>query len=134
MPGVEADVVVIAASGNESRIVAQALLQLEAEHPAVEVQGPIDVGDFEMDVADVDTGVDRDVVGSNAACRGLACRGCGGSRRQAGPAETGLLPRPFSVQDHVDEAVGIGVVIAADAANRPALESAKGLLDLPVEA
>ena len=50
---------VVAAGGDEGRVVADPLLQLEAEHAAVEVQRPVEVGHFEVDVADVDAGVDR---------------------------------------------------------------------------
>jgi hypothetical protein len=59
VPGVEADVVVVAAGRNEGRLVAEPLLQLEAEHAAVELERPVEVGDFQVDVADVDTGIDR---------------------------------------------------------------------------
>ena len=54
--------VVVAAGRDEGRLVAEALLQLEAEHAAVEVERAVDVGDLEVDVADVDAGVDRLVV------------------------------------------------------------------------
>ena len=51
--------VVVAAGRDERRLVAEALLQLEAEHAAVERERAIDVGHLEVDVADVDAGVDR---------------------------------------------------------------------------
>ena len=51
--------VVVAAGGDEGRLVAQPLLELEAEHPAVEVERAVEVGDLEVDVADVDAGIDR---------------------------------------------------------------------------
>ena len=50
---------VVAAGGDEGGVGAVALHQLEAEHAAVEVEGAVDVGDLEVDVADVDAGVDR---------------------------------------------------------------------------
>jgi hypothetical protein len=59
VPGIEADVVVVAARRDEGSFVADPLLQLEAEDPGVEVERPVEVGDFEMDVADVDAGIDR---------------------------------------------------------------------------
>ncbi len=51
--------VVVAAGRDEGRVVPDPLLQLEAEHAAVEVERTVDVGHFEVDVADVDAGVDR---------------------------------------------------------------------------
>jgi len=59
VPGIEADVVVVTTGGDESGVVTDPLLQLEAEHAAVEVQRPVELGHFEMHVADVDAGVDR---------------------------------------------------------------------------
>src|SRR5205823_10269374 len=59
LPGVHPDVMVIAASGYEGRLRPEALLQLEAEHVAVEGERAVDVSDLEMDVPDVDTGIDR---------------------------------------------------------------------------
>ena len=50
---------VVAAGGDEGGVLAVALHQLEAEHAAVEVEGAVDVGDLEVDVADVDAGIDR---------------------------------------------------------------------------
>src|SRR5215211_6419528 len=58
-PGVEPDVVVVAAGGDEGGVRAPALHQLEAEDAAVELEGAVDVGDLEVDVADVDAGIDR---------------------------------------------------------------------------
>ena len=59
LPGVEADVVVVAAGRDEGGLVADPLLQLEAEHAAVELERAVEVGHFEVDVADVDAGIDR---------------------------------------------------------------------------
>jgi hypothetical protein len=52
-------VVVVAAGGDEGGVGAPTLHQLEAEEAAVEVEGAVDVGDLEVDVADVDAWVDR---------------------------------------------------------------------------
>ena len=51
--------VVIAAGRDKGRLVAESLLQLEAENAAVEVQRAVEVGHFEVDMADVDAGIDR---------------------------------------------------------------------------
>ena len=50
--------VVIAAGGDERRLVAHALLELEAENSAVEVERALDVRNLQVDVADVDSRVD----------------------------------------------------------------------------
>jgi hypothetical protein len=50
---VRADVVVIAARGEERGLVAHALGETETEDTVVEGDGPLEVGDFEVDVADV---------------------------------------------------------------------------------
>ena len=49
---------VIAAGRDEGRLVAVAQLQLEAEHAAVEVEGAVEIGDLEVNVADVDVRID----------------------------------------------------------------------------
>ena len=58
-PGIEADVMVIAAGGNKCRLRPLALHQLEAEHAAIKVKRVIDIGDLEMDMADANAGVDE---------------------------------------------------------------------------
>jgi hypothetical protein len=55
---VEGEVVMVAAGRDEGGAAPHPLGQLEAEHAAVEVQSPLQVGDLEMDVADDDAGVD----------------------------------------------------------------------------
>ena len=52
LPGIQPDVVVIAARRNERRLVAVALHDLEAEHAAIKSQRAVEVGDFQMDVSD----------------------------------------------------------------------------------
>ncbi len=52
LPGVEADVVMVAAGGEKCGAGADALGDLEAEDIAVEGEGAIEVGHLEMDVAD----------------------------------------------------------------------------------
>ena len=51
-PGVESDVVVIAAGRDERRTGAHALLQLETEHAAVKPKRAVEVGDFQMHMPD----------------------------------------------------------------------------------
>ena len=51
-PGVEPDVMVIAAGRNERRTGAHPLHQLEAEHAAIKPQRAFEVGDLEMDMPD----------------------------------------------------------------------------------
>jgi hypothetical protein len=51
-PGVETDVVMIAAGGDERGVRAQALHQLEAEHAAIEAKCAVEIGDLEMDMPD----------------------------------------------------------------------------------
>jgi hypothetical protein len=58
LPGVEPDVVMVAPSGDERSLVANALRELEPEDAAVEGERAIQVGDLEMDVTDTDGGVD----------------------------------------------------------------------------
>jgi hypothetical protein len=61
MPGVEADVVVVVAGatgGEECGGVAEALGFGKAEDVAVEVESAVEVGDFEVDVADAGFGMD----------------------------------------------------------------------------
>jgi hypothetical protein len=61
-PRVQADVVMVAASGNEGRTSAVALRQLEPQHAAVKLKSALQIGHLEMDVADADFRVDgRDV-------------------------------------------------------------------------
>jgi hypothetical protein len=54
LPGVEADVMVVAAGREEGGGVAEAGGDVEAEDAVVEVQGALEVGDLEVDVAYVD--------------------------------------------------------------------------------
>ena len=58
LPGVEADVVVIAARRDEGGLPAIHLLQFEAEHAAIEIQRPLEVGDLQVNMADARSGRD----------------------------------------------------------------------------
>src|SRR5712691_12972986 len=58
LPGVEPDVVMIAAGRNERRTRAHALLQLEAEHAAVEAERAVEIGDLQVHVPDPGAGND----------------------------------------------------------------------------
>ena len=58
LPGVQSDVMMITAGGNESRSGIQPLHQLEPEHAAIKSKRAIEIGDLEMDVPDPRTGDD----------------------------------------------------------------------------
>ena len=57
-PGIQADVVMIAPRADEGGLAAEALLQLEAEDAAIEGEGAVDIGNLEMNVADIDARID----------------------------------------------------------------------------
>src|SRR5207237_7697892 len=59
LPGIEAELMVIAAGAEKRRLVAVALGDVEAEHVAVEVERPVDVRDLQMNVPDVHARIDR---------------------------------------------------------------------------
>ena len=65
LPGVQPDMMMIAAGRDEGGIAAVALHQLETKHAAIEAEGPIKVGDLEMNMSDPDAAPDRP--------RGAAC-------------------------------------------------------------
>ena len=50
---------VVAARRDERRLIAELLLQLEAEDAAIEVERALEVGDLQMDMADVDARINR---------------------------------------------------------------------------
>ena len=58
-PGVQPDVVVIAAGRNERRAGAQSLHDLEAEHAAIKSQRAIEIGHLEMNMPDAGSRDDR---------------------------------------------------------------------------
>ena len=58
LPGVEADVVVVAAGREEGGGIADAQGDLEAEHAVVEGEGAVEVGDAEVDVTHAGLGMD----------------------------------------------------------------------------
>src|SRR5207244_10018861 len=72
LPGVEADVVVVAAGADEGGLVLPTAHDLEAENPAVEVQRPLDVGDLEVYVADPHLRLDH--VSHTSLLRSLGAR------------------------------------------------------------
>ncbi len=57
LPGIQRDMVVITAGRHESRA-RHALGQLEAEHPDIEIERAVEIGDFQMDMADPHAGID----------------------------------------------------------------------------
>src|SRR5437773_9226086 len=58
-PGIEADVVMVAAGREEHRIAAVAGRDLEAEHVAIERNGAVEIGHRQMNVANSGLGVDH---------------------------------------------------------------------------
>lgn len=59
LPGVQGEVVVVAAGCEKCRLAAIALLQLEAENAGVESERPVEVGDLEVDMPDTGARMDR---------------------------------------------------------------------------
>lgn len=57
-PGIEADVVMVAACGEEGRRIPEALHFLKTEHVSVESQRSLQIGHLEMDVPDADLRMD----------------------------------------------------------------------------
>jgi len=58
LPGVDGDVMMIAAGGKKGGAGTKALHQLQAEHAAVKVESAFDVCDFEVHMANADLGID----------------------------------------------------------------------------
>ena len=58
IPRVQADVMVVASSADEGGLGAVALLEFQSQNTAVEIEGAIKVGDLEVDMADIDPGID----------------------------------------------------------------------------
>src|SRR5690349_22339952 len=56
LPGIQADVVMIATGRYESCVVTQPLNPIEPEHACVKRQRAVDVRDFQVDVADAGAG------------------------------------------------------------------------------
>src|SRR5215510_6259842 len=64
-PGIERDMVMIAAGGDEGRALAP-LRQLEPEHATIKRQSPLEIGHFEVDMTDAGpagNGPKRSVIG-----------------------------------------------------------------------
>src|SRR5215218_9255798 len=59
LPRAQTDVVVIPAGSDERRLLAVAVHHLEAEDAAVEADRTLEVADLEVNVSDVDAGIDR---------------------------------------------------------------------------
>src|SRR6266480_4509377 len=59
LPGVEAEVMVVAAGADERRLVSVALGDVEAEHVAVETERTVDVRHLQMDMPNVHARIDR---------------------------------------------------------------------------
>ena len=57
-PGVQADVMMVATSGDKRSLRTVALRELKAEHATVKRQSPLQIGHFQMNVADADSGMD----------------------------------------------------------------------------
>jgi hypothetical protein len=67
--------VVIAAGGEEHRLVAIALRHLEAEHVAIEGERPVEIGDLQVDMADARARMDRIGMGLGGDERRCGCGG-----------------------------------------------------------
>src|SRR5258707_14143218 len=76
-PGVETDVMVIAARRNERRARGQALHQLESQHTAIKSQRAIEIGHLEMNMPDPGSRGD----------------GCGGFGHGVSPSSGSLGPK-----------------------------------------
>ena len=61
LPGVESDVVVIAAGAQERGLVTPSAHHVETQDAVIEGDRPLEVADLEMDVADAGTALDRRV-------------------------------------------------------------------------
>src|SRR5439155_9700287 len=59
LPGIERDVMMIAAGRYERGRIAAALRELEAEHAAIEAQRPFEIRDLQMHMADLRSTIDR---------------------------------------------------------------------------
>ena len=101
LPGVQPDVVVVAARRDERRLRAVPLRQLETKDTAVERQRTFQVGDLQVDVADPGAGVDR---ARRQAVRASTCDASSvfGERREV---ERQLLAQPQCVRGMVGEVV-----------------------------
>lgn len=58
LPGIQADVVVIAARGDKGSVGSEALHELESEDATVEAEGALEIGDLEVHVPDANVGID----------------------------------------------------------------------------
>ena len=58
MPGVEADVVVIASCRKKRSLAAIALCEFEAKNVAIELDGPFEIANLQMNMADACAGID----------------------------------------------------------------------------
>ena len=86
-PGVQSDMVMITSGGDERGLRTVTLNEFEAEHTDIEVECALQVGDFEVDVANADTGIDgRNFCGhrrSIARDKKMAIRRCARRRDSA---------------------------------------------------
>lgn len=58
-PGIEANMMVVAAGGNKCGSASVSLRQLEAENAAVKLECALQIGDFQVNVADANGGINR---------------------------------------------------------------------------
>ena len=74
-PNIEADMMMVSAGGNESRLGSMALHKLKTENARVEGEGAVEIGDLQMDVADAGGGMNGNRHGEKIGKRpGLANR------------------------------------------------------------
>src|SRR5205085_8528607 len=87
LPGIQADVVVVAARREERGLVAVALGHVEAEHVTVEGERAVDVRDLQVNVADVDARVHEQTLALPARPAAATAR-VDAARRSREPAVT----------------------------------------------
>src|SRR4051794_839969 len=88
LPGVEADVMVVAAGGNERGVGTHPLHQLESQYAAIERQGAVEIRHFQMNMPDPRSRDDGWIVGHRHGLffdvpdHRLSCPGCGAARKR----------------------------------------------------
>ena len=94
LPGIQADVMVVATGRNERGLGAVALDQLKAEHAAIEVKRAVEIGDLQMDMADPDAGIDRAIRRCSGGIAGCERGSHLLSFRPSGREQQGQFGRP----------------------------------------
>jgi hypothetical protein len=58
-PSVQSDVVVISTGRNKSSLRTESLHELKSEHPAIEFERPVEVGNLQVHVANADSWINH---------------------------------------------------------------------------